>query len=1120
MLLYYIYPKKTKGGGKMLRFIIGTNENARRKALYEHIGEEKSSFLIVPEQFSFESEKLLDEFLGPEKAKNVEVLSFSRLCNSIFRAFGGIAGEYTDDTAKLLLMGAALSACGESLSYYKKNIHGAPFIKKLVQADSELKNAGLSSDDLLRFAEKGGTLGEKAADLSTVFELYNSMLEKSYIDPLTDIKRACEILSENDFFSDKAVFLDNFTGFTGSEYRMLRAILEQSPLVEISLCCDGIFDRTGGTGLFSKTQRTAGKLEKIAKECGAKVHTPLFAEDEKDERPEAIIDLEENFLCGASPKGTNSGEVRLVSCRDPYDEAAYAAVMARSLAEKHGYRWRDMAIIARDLSPYDHALPAAFKRAGIPLHMDKAADLSAHPLSAFISAALSSCRSNFAFPEVMRILKTGILPLSEEEIAEFENYCFIWNIRGRLFTQPFSGNPEGFREFTPEDNEKLERINALREKIIAPLEKLRGKISGANGKEFSEAFYEYLCDCKVTEGLRRLYDELYTIGETAEAENLDSFWSFTVEALDKITAALGEVRLEGDTMGRLFEAVLAEAKIGILPHTLDCVSAGTADRMRPSDIKAVFIMGLCDGVFPAAPTNTSLFTESERKLMAEEGFELGEGENDKLLSERMYAYTAFTSASERVFASYPVYDIAANAQNPSMLTDRLRESVVGLLEESTDTFTEDFWLCSESFAFEHLASFGKKSTPASEAIRKYFSEKPEWDSRAQKLGNLVLAENFTLEKPENAEKLFGENFRFSPSKIETYERCPFSYFLRSGLVLKERQKAELSPLSAGTLIHYVLQQVISAHGGSRIAELSDEELRLEIETVLREYLESVMSGEKDKTARFMYLYRRTGSFLFKLLRRIGEEFALSEFEPYSFETKLGGDEVGLYLLETPDGKKIAVEGTIDRVDVLNRNGERWVRVVDYKSGTKKFELCDVFYGINIQMLVYLFSVWKNGRGNLSGSEPAGVLYMPAKDFVLSGERNSTTEDIKKEFFSTTKMNGLLLDDEAVLNAMEPGLKGIYIPVKASKNGYSGSIATLAELGKIKAHIDSLLIGMADELSCGKIPAMPYRKNGELSCGFCPYKAICRRSEDSPFIEHESFKNEEFYKHLEGGDEIG
>ena len=188
----------------MLRFIIGTNEEARRKVLYEQIALEKSSYLIVPEQFSFESEKLLDEFLGPEKAKNVEVLSFSRLCNSIFRKFGGIAGEYTDDTTKLLLMGAALSACEDQLCYFKKNIHGAPFIKKLVSADTELKNSGISAKELGAIAEKGGTLGEKAADLSAIFELYNAMVEKSYLDPLTDIKRACDILSENDFFSEKA----------------------------------------------------------------------------------------------------------------------------------------------------------------------------------------------------------------------------------------------------------------------------------------------------------------------------------------------------------------------------------------------------------------------------------------------------------------------------------------------------------------------------------------------------------------------------------------------------------------------------------------------------------------------------------------------------------------------------------------------------------------------------------------------------------------------------------------------------------------------------------------------------------------------------------------------------
>ncbi|MBQ2898621.1 MAG: PD-(D/E)XK nuclease family protein [Oscillospiraceae bacterium] len=1104
----------------MLRFIIGTNEEARRKLLYEHIREEKSAYLIVPEQFSFESEKLLDEFLGTEKARDVEVLGFSRLCNSIFRKFGGIAGEYTDDTAKLLLMGAALSACEDELGYYRKNIHGAPFIKKLVSADSELKNAGISPAELGSLAEKGGSLGEKAADLSVIFELYNAMLEKSYIDPLTDIKRACEILEENDFFSEKAVFIDNFTGFTGSEYKMLRSVLEQSPSVEISLCCDSIFDQSGGTGLFSKTQRTAGRLEKIARECGAKVMAPVFAENKNDRRPEAIIDLEENFLQTPAPKGGNLGEVRLITALDPYDEANYVAVTARSLAEKQGYRWRDMAVIARDLSAYEHALPSAFKRAGIPIYMDRAAELSAHPLSAFISAALSAIRENFSAAEVLRLLKTGILPVSAEEAAEFENYCFVWNIRGGLFLEPFTGSPEGFKELTDEDAEVLLRLNALREKIMNPLEKLRKRISGANGKEFSEAFYDFLCECEVTEGLRRLYDELSEAGETAAAENLDAFWSFTVSALDKFSSALGETRLQKDTMSRLFELVISEAKIGVLPHTLDCVSVGTADRMRPSDIKAVFIIGLCDGIFPAPPKNGSLFTNEERKTMADEGIDLGEGENDSILSERMYAYTAFTSASEKVLASYPKFDIASAEQNPSVLISRLRESVGVLQEESTSEFREDFWLCSESFAFEHLSAFGNDSTGSSEALRKYFEEKEIWKERAQKLGAAVEAENFALENPENAAKIFGENFRFSPTKIDTFGQCPFSYFIKSGLSLRERQKAELSPLSAGTLIHHVLQVLIPKLGGAGIAALSTEELRREVDAVLKDYLDTVMGSEKGKTARFMYLFRRTAGFITRLLQRIGEEFFASEFVPYAFEAPLGSDEISYYRLETPDGKKITVEGTIDRVDVLDRDGERYVRVVDYKTGSKDFALCDVYYGINIQMLVYLFSIQEGGKGGLSNTVPSGVLYMPAKNSVLRMERDDTPEEVAAAGKKSFRMNGLLLDDPEVLNAMEPGLSGLYIPVKKSKNGVSGSVASLAEFGVIKKHIDSLLIGIADELSKGKIAAMPYRKNSMAPCDFCKYKGICRRSGNAPFVEHESFRDSEFFSKVKGGENDG
>lgn len=1106
----------------MLRFIIGTNENARRSELYSAMTEwGKSAFLIVPEQFSFESERLLGETIGVKAAQNIEVISFSRLCNNIFRRFGGTAGEYSDDTTKLLLMGAALNQCSDELRFYKKNTKSVAFTEKLVRTDSEIKNAGLSSLDLLRLAEDADAevLRNKAHDLSLIFSLYDAMLSKSFLDPLTDISRACDILSENDFFSETAIFIDNFTGFTGSEYKFLKYILEQAPLTVVSLCCPDIYDRTGGSGLFSKTQRTAARLIRLAKNADVKIAVPKVAVLENDSRPGAIAAVEKHFLQSGGEFDGNGDEVKIITAADPYEEAEFVACEARALA-KSGVRWREMVVIARSLSPYRHALPEAFRKAGVPLYFDEPSSVAAHPLAAFVSAALAACRENFDSANIMRIIKTGILPVSDEDAAEFENYCFVWNIRGKMFLSDFTGNPKGFAESTPEDFAPLPRINALRAAVCEPLARLRAKIADANGKEFALALYDYLSECNVTEGLRRLYDEYSAEGKLAAAEDLDAFWNFLVSSIDKFSSALAEARLGGDTLGRLFELVLLSAKIGVLPRTLDCVSAGTADRMRPSGIKAVFVIGVCDGDFPAPPKSGGLFTQEERKSMAEFGLELAESDNDALLSERMYAYTAFTCASERIYLSYPKYDCSGAEKSPSVLVSRLEHATL-VKKMSTADLPEEFWLCGEELAFERLSRFGKAAVPKAEALREYFASRPLWNEKAAKLGADIQPKDFSIKNTQIAAELFGKKLRLSPTKIETFENCPFSYFLKSGLSLKELKKAELSPLSAGSLIHYVLQQIVSEHGGVGITKLSDAELKAKIKSVLKDYMDSVFGSAEDKSARFLYLFNRIAGFLFRLLRRLGEEFKASEFEPYAFELPVGnGSEVSAYRLSTPDGREITIEGKIDRVDVLNKNGSRFVRVVDYKSGTKLFALSDIYYGINMQMLVYLFSIWNGGSGGLAESIPAGVLYMPARDSVLSGDRDLSSEAAAAEAKAKFRMNGLLLDDPTVLTAMEPSLAGIYIPVKAKKDGYSatagGTLATLSQLGEIKSHIDTVLLSMAEELYGGKIPALPYKHKERLSCEFCSFASVCRRSENSAFRLMEDFKPEEFYKRT--GDE--
>lgn len=1109
----------------MLRFLIGTNEKARRRRLYDEIAKTPgAAFLLVPEQFSFESEKLLAAALPPQKAQQVEVLSFSRLCNSIFRRFGGLAGEYSDETTKLLLMGAALSNAAPDLRFYQKNALNGPFIEKLAETDTMLKNAAITAEDLFRLSDsmEEGVLKAKAYDLATVFSHYDALLGGSWLDPLTDLSRAAEVLSEHDFFSETPVFLDNFTGFTGSELKLLAAVLAQSPTVTVSLRCPALFDKTGGFGLFSKTQRTAGRLLRLADSVGVKAAPPLFAEPETDDRPEAIRSLEDHFFQSPNPFETNSGEVRLIFADNAYDEAAFVASQAHALAEK-GLRWRDMAIIARDLTPYRHALPNAFAKAKIPLHTDESADFHAQPLAAFLLASLSAVQNHFPAEDIFRLLKTGLLPVDDDAAAELENYCAVWNIRGSLFLSDFTGNPDGFSEDPrSESMDALPRLNALRRQITEPLVTLHDSLCDADGGAFSKAVYQYLLDTGITKGLRILYDRYSGAGNRAAAEDLDIFWRALIGILDKFTSSLSGVVLPLPVLNRLLETALSTVKIGVLPKTLDCVSLGTADRFRPADLKAVFLVGVTEGVFPAAPKTGGLFTETERQTMEKFGLELGEGSLDPLLSERMIAYNALTAASEKVFVTVPRYDAASKPLVPSSLARRLSEAVTPLPEESTADLPESFWLCSEELAFERLAAHFSQRTPTTEALFTWFSGKARWKDRVEKLGKAVKPAELSLQNKENAEKLFGRTMRLSPSSISNYyERCPFCYFARNGLSLREQKPVRLEGASAGSLIHYILQKLITRYADG-ISSLTEAELRREIDSLFEDYLQTVLGGAVGKTPSFLYLFRSIADFLVILLQRVGKELSEAAFRPYASELSLDDSgEVPLYRLYTADGKTVAVCGKIDRVDTVTLDGVRYVRVVDYKTYDKSLDLGDVYYGINIQMLLYLFAICQGGKGGLADASPAGILYMPARDQTLTV--SSAAEAAAKEKPDTFRMNGLLLQNKAVVSAMEPGLPGIFLPVKEKDfadeeepadgddfisvflSGKKKKLAALSQFDLIQKHVDDLLLTMANDLADGKIAAVPFRDNKDYSCKFCPYSTVCRWTKEDPYILHRNFK---------------
>lgn len=1118
-----------------INFIIGTNDDTRRNAIYHIIAKDMPEnvtniFLIVPDQISFQNEKTLSQFIEKHHiTKEIQVLSFPRLCNFIFRALGGLAGDYIDDSTKMMIMGAALYKCSDNLSFYTKNIHSTSFVSKLLETDNELKNSDINVQglDSLSNDTQSPVLKSKTRDLSVILKEYDNILSKSWIDPLTDISRACELLDKEYIdstnpLSMSLIIFDGFTGFSAIQYQMIERLMKiNDSKIYFSICIDEI-RKPDGISLFSEPYKTVQKIKSLCDKlriASSIYNIPAILENNK--KVGAIQDIEHSFMRNhTKPEHRNNGEIELISASDPYDEANYVACKIRELAE-NGMRWNEITILTRDISIYEHALPDAFQKLQIPYFFDRNADISSHPLSAFVSSALAACRNNLDIQSIMRMMKTGILPLQEEEVSEFENYCYIWNIHGKNFLGEFTGNPRGYEEFKGDDAFTLEQINTIRENYILPLYDLKDKLGDADGCEFSSALYSFLCKCQVTKGLKNLYNRYFNKGDLAMANSLDSYWTYLISLIDKFSVSLKDVRLGLKNSTMLFESVLNSAKIGTLPQTVDCVTIGSSDRSKTYSPKAVFIMGCNDGIFPAKPSNSSLFTDKERKEIVSLGFDLSSSLDNFILTERVNAYNAFSSASDFLSVSWFRYNHSSEPMQKSILISYLKEIINPLEEKYTSSLPESFWLCNEEMAFDRLSQIGNISTTLSESLKTYFLSSEKWKDKIDKMGKIINTEEMSLQNKENTKKLFKENILLSPTSIETFESCPFKYYLQYGLQLKERRKAELSPLSTGNLIHHILEKIISKYGGKGLINLSDKEMKEEIDRIMKEYLDAVMDSDKNKTSRFKYLYGRIKSFAFKLCRRLGEEFNQSEFEPYAFELPLGKEsEVPEYKLCSPDGKTVSVIGKIDRVDTFSRDGKKYVRIIDYKTGLKEFSLCDVYYGINIQMLVYLFSIWNGAQGNLSSAVPAGVLYMPAKDEVKTVERNKI-ESVGKELAEQKfQMNGLLLDDETVLNAMEPGLAGIYIPIKSGSKTSSESLASLAQLGQIKEHIDSLLFKLLDELTNGKIGAKPFQKKSTTSCDYCQFKNICRRNENMEYKEHKTFKNSDFYSIIKGGEENG
>ena len=1087
----------------MLRFILGKSGSGKSTEALRIAGELADNnlpiMLIVPDQSTFECEKTLLDVFGAKKAEKVLVFGFSRLCKYVFELTGNSADNVIDEGTRAVVMSLALEELTEKLSLLSSKDNKS-LVDVMLQTVSDLKKSSVTSNEL-RGASKlveDETLKTKLNETALISDTFDALVSQSYIDPMDDLTRLNDILLKNNVLKDYTIIFDGFSGFTMQQLNVVRNLMRDCTATYFTLTLDPLTD--GSEEVFTTSQQTYKILKEYAKRDGVDIKVPIKLTDLHRFKNDELALLEQNiFRTHIEPLEIVPENICVYNAVDMYDECEYVARKIKHLVIEKGYLYSDISVICHDTEPYKGILSEILEKYEIPYFSDEHADIDVKPVIRLVNSIFRCLIYDFDREDVLALLKSGLTEFSVEEISLFENYLFVWNVSGSAFKNKFVQNPKGYSDrFSDYDREVLAKVENLRESVIQPLLLFKENAKDKNGLEISKLFYTLLEELKVPDALRRMYAEFEKSDDKAVGAEQIRIWNMFMSVLDKTAAVIGTKAMTIKRYYELLSLQISAMQLSDIPRTVDCVTVTTAQRVRISKQKASFLIGCVDGIFPAIPHTSGIFSPFELKMLAMNEIELGDDFAALNNLEIFMAYSCMTSASEYISVSFYSSDITGTSYQPSEIVLQCTKVFKNIcVNDKMDFDSKKESMYALRPAFDTIAEMIGKGKKVPDSLFKVFSENSEYSA---KLDSLINAKNkvpLKIFDKKNAEKLFGENLNISASQLEKFNLCRFSYFCNYGLNVRERLKAEINSMQYGTLVHYLLERFFSEYSKEQYSSMSDDELFEIVNTYLLEYSVSYFGEEQTKSNSFKYRLKTILDNVLYLMKHIITELSQSEFFVADCELKIGED-IPSYTIALPDGHKIAVCGSVDRVDIMQRNGVTYLRVIDYKTGTKQFKLSDILYGINLQMLLYLHSIESSDSDKYGKVTPAGILYMPATVPYISADSLKSIEKLPDELNKNLKMNGLLLKDTEIIHGMDKTDAATYIPVKikAGEPVSATSLATFEEFGKIFKKVDMLIAEMGKNIYDGNIEAKPL-KGGHDSCEYCPYDSVCAYRQSSP-----------------------
>jgi len=1091
-----------------IKYIVSRAGGGKTRAVYEDIrkcmeqNQAAKLVLMVPEQFTLQAETDIIASLGSAGIMQLEVLSFQRLAHRILSEVGGIKRVQINQSGKAMLLRSIIDANASELTLYAKASRQEGFLSKCSALIDDLKRQDIDPQNLMACSDalEEGMLRLKLRELGLIYEKYTQALEEGYVDEHDWLRLLSQRISSSRLLEGAHVWIDGFSGFSAGELSVIGELVKKAAQVSVSLTLD--MEAGPDYELFAATRRTIKAISASASEAGAGESTCKVQLE--GARPPELLHLERNLYAYPFSRYAGSmGGIRLFAGSSRHSEVENAAIEIIKLASGRGYRWRDIAIVTGALEDYAQIIKRTFSEYGIPVFIDEKRPITNNPITRFVLAALDIAARDFRYEDVFKFIKTGFTELERSSWERLENYVLRYGIKSSAWLSEFALGSEEERSLAEE----------ARIKLVPPLAGLKKKLGKKKTvKEFTSIIYDFMVELDMPEKIERWTQRLMDDSRLEYVNENTQIWNIVIEIFDQMVEMIGDMKVDIREYAGILSAGFAEHKIGVIPPTMDQVIAGSLERSKSHEIKALFVLGVNDGVLPGGFSDEELILDDEKLIMKENGVRIATDSITRAEEEKFSIYTSFSKPSELLHMSYAIADEEGKALRPSIIADRMKKLYAGLQVESdivVDSGRRLEMLVSPFPGLRQLSELIRQEMEASAEdnslwrdLYSWYASSPQWSEKA----DIVCEGLFHKNQQEYiggglASRLYASPLKSSISRLERFANCPFAHFVNYGLSPRERPEYTVSMPDMGTLFHSSVEKFSKEISDENISwrELEREKSDEIVERVIDSMVPEFGSGVLYSSHRYSYLVNKIKRVGKRAAWAIVEHIRRGEFAPLDHEVEFSEcGSIPAIVIELPGGEKIELAGRIDRVDILGDGREGYVKIIDYKSGSKKFTLSDAYYGLQIQLLVYMDALLENKQLlEFDELHPAGVFYFRIDDPLIDADKLGE-DDIEKGILKQLKMNGIVLKDVSVVKAMDSEIENerysSIIPAEVKKDGEiseRSSAVSEAEFRGLIGHVKNLICEIGSEILKGKIKIQPCRSGSEISCSYCKFKSICQ-----------------------------